>query len=401
MKDAPRRRLADTLSNHNFRLYAGAQLLHATGMWSHRVAELWLVYEITDSTLAVGIATSARAGSSILLAPLAGTLADRVNRRLLLAFTQFSKALAAGGLAVAALSMGDGIPLGLLFGVIMVLGVIGAIDTPLRRAFVRDVVTVEGLDSAAGLHTSVMSSGRIAGGAVSALVLGLSVPWACFAGNSLASLGATLLVLRVVPTTGVVSSAARAEGGRLLGYLRRAPDVTIPLALLCCFSLFGWNLEVLVPVLIDEQLRTGPAVFGLLVLVMSVGSLAGSVAVASARREGLGTLTALLALFGATIVPLAAAQNIAVALAVFFLVGAGGGGFLSLANSSVQTAADPRLQGRVAAVYGVVFVGSRAIGGPLLGWLVDNFGSRVSLAAVGLGTVACAAVGAVLIRRSP
>ncbi len=397
MTGSARRKLADTLGNHDFRLYAGAQFLHATGMWVHRVAELWLVYQITGSTLAVGVATAARAGSSIVLAPLAGTLADRVDRRVLLASTQFTKALTAAGLAVVTVSMGTEVPLVLLYGVIMTLGVIGAIDTPLRRAFVRDVVTAEGLDGAARLHTSVMSAGRIVGSGLAALAL--SAPWACFAGNGVASLTASVLVLRVRPTTSV-SPAARAAGGRLFGYLRRSPTVTIPMALLCCFALFGWNLEVLVPVLVDEQLGTGPAAFGMLVMVMSLGSLVGSVAVASRDSAGLGRLVALLAVFGAAIVALAAVQHVADALVAFFLVGACGGGFLSLANSSVQTAADPRLQGRVAAVYGVVFVGSRALGGPLLGWMVDTIGSRAALAAVGLGTVGFAALGVVVVRRA-
>ena len=392
-------RLADTLSNRNFRRYAGAQFLHATGMWAHRLAELWLVYEITESALAVGIATAARAGSSVVLAPVAGTLADRVDRRRLLASTQFAKALTAGSLGAATIAMGDEIPLWLLLVAIGVLGVVGAIDTPLRRAFVRDVVTAEGLEGAARLHTSVMSSGRIVGGGLAALLLGLSVPWACFATNGAASLVASLLVLRVVPTTTVVSAAARKAGGRLFDYLRRTPAVTIPMALLCCFTLFGWNLEVLIPVLIDEQLGAGAAAFGILVSVMSVGSLVGSVIVASSGRESLGSLAILLVVFGAAIVPLAAVQNLVVALAAFFVVGACGGGFLSLANSLVQTAADPRLQGRVAAMYGVVFVGSRAVGGPLLGWMVDALGSRTALVAVGIGTAACALLSSLAIHR--
>ena len=115
--------------------------------------------------------------------------------------------------------------------------------------------------------------------------------------------------------------------------------------------------------------------------------------------EGLGSLAALLVVFGAAIVPLAAVQNIPVALVAFFVVGACGGGFLSLANSSVQTAADPRLQGRVAATYGVVFVGSRAVGGPLLGWMVDALGSRTALVAVGIGTAACALLSSLAIHR--
>lgn len=395
----PSRRLSDTLRNRNFRRYAGAQFLHGAGMWAHRIAELWLVYEITGTALWVGLATAARTGSSIVLAPLAGTLADRVDRRILLASTQLAKAIAAGPLAVAVFVLGDHVPLALLFGVIALLGVIGAIDTPLRRAFVRDVVAADGLEGAARLHTSVMSVGRITGGGMSALLLGLSLPWGCFAFNAVFSVMAMSLVLRVVPTTSVVSSATRAAGGGLFSYLKRTPKVTIPLSLLACFALLGWNVDVLIPVLVDEQLHTGPAAFGLMVSAMSLGSLCGSVLAASRGREGLPTVTALLAAFGASLMPLAWAQGLLLGVAAFWVVGACGGGFLSLVNSAVQTAADMRLQGRVAAVYGVVFVGSRAIGGPLLGWMVDAIGSRATLAAVGLGTLACSALGAIAVRR--
>ena len=386
-------RLASTLGNPNFRRYAGAQLLHATGMWAHRIAELWLVYEITDSALAVGITTAVRSGLAVLLSPVAGTLADRMDRRLLLASTQFLKAVVASGLAAATIAMGEDVSLGLLFGAIAVLGVIGAIDTPLRRAFVRDVVTVEGLNRAARLHTSVMSTGRFLGGGLAALFLYLASPWACFAVNGAVSLFASMLVLQVVPTTATVSAKARAAGGRVLDYLQRTPAVTIPLAMLCSFTLFGWNLEVLLPVLVDKQLKSGGATFGILVLAMSIGSLIGSVIMAASRREGLGSLAILLAVFGVAVVPLAAVNQLAVGMAVIFVVGAIGGGFLSLSNASVQTAADPRLQGRVSAVYGVVFVGARAVGGPILGWMVDAFGSRTALVAIGVGTAAFALLG--------
>ena len=394
------RQLADTLGNPNFRLYAGAQFLHATGMWAHRAAELWLVYVITGSALWVGISTAVRSGLAVVLSPVAGTLADRFDRRLMLASTQSSKAIVAGGLAVATVAMGEDVPLGLLFGAIAVLGVVGAIDTPLRRAFVRDVVTVDGINRAARLHTSVMSTGRFLGGGLAALFLYLASPWACFAVNGAVSLIASMLVLQVVPTTATVSAEARAAGGRVLDYLRRTPAVTIPMALLCSFTLFGWNLEVLLPVLADKQLESGGATFGLLVLAMSIGSLIGSVIMASSRREGLGSLTVLLAIFGAAVVPLAAVHQLAIGMAVIFVVGVIGGGFLSLSNASVQTAADPRLQGRVSAVYGVVFVGARAVGGPILGWMVDSFGSQTALIVVGVGTAAFALLGMLAIARS-
>ena len=393
-------RLTDTLGNPNFRRYASAQFLHGAGMWAHHLAEVWLVYEITGSAFVVGLTIAVRSGSAVVLAPVAGTLADRMDRRRLLASTQAAKALVAGTLALLALAMREDLPLAVLFGAVAVLGVIGAIDTPLRRAFVRDVVMADRIDRAARLHTSVMSVGRFLGTGAAWLFLHLSAAWACFAVNGATSLLASMLVLRVVPTTAAVSKDARATGGRVLGYLLRTPAVTIPMALLCSFTLFGWNLAVLLPVIADKQLESGAGTFAILAQVMAVGSLIGSVMMAASKLEGARSLAILLAVFSAAMVPLAAVNHLLAGVAVIFVVGTFGGGFLSLSNGSVQTAADPRLQGRVSAAYGVVFVGARAVGGPILGWMVDTFGSRTALVTVGVVTAACAFCGLLAAGRS-
>ena len=283
-------RLAKALSSRDFRLYSGAQFLHGLGVWMHRIAELWLVYEITGAALSVGFATAARAGSSVVLAPLAGMLADRSDRRRMLIGTQIAKAAVAGGLAAVVFAVDSDIPLGLMYSVIAALGVISAIDIPLRRAFVRDVVSADGLEGAARLHTPVMAVGRISGSALAALLLALSVPWACFALNAAVSVAAALLVLGVSPSAGASSrslaSEAGGEDGHLLVHLRRTPAVTVPLVLLLCFSLFGWNVDVLIPVLVDNQLHAGPEAFGMLVSVMSFGILCGSLTAAVRGRSG-------------------------------------------------------------------------------------------------------------------
>ena len=392
-------RLADTLSNPNFRRYSGAQFLHGAGMWAHHLAEVWLVYEITDSAFAVGLTVAVRSGFAVVLAPLAGTLADRMDRRRLLAFTQASKAVVASTLAVTALALGEDLPLAVLFAAVAVLGVIGAIDTPLRRAFVRDVVLADGIDRAARLHTSVMSVGRFLGSGAAWLFLSLSAAWACFAVNGATSLLAAALVLRVVPITVNTSAAARAAGGRVFAYLLRTPAVTIPMALLCSFTVFGWNLAVLLPVIADKQLASGAGTFAILAQVMAVGSLIGSVMMAASRLAGPRSLAILLAVFSVTMVSLSAVNHLVAGIAAILVVGTFGGGFLSLSNGSVQSAADPRLQGRVSAAYGVVFVGARAVGGPILGWMVDAFGSRAALIAVGIFTAACALLGLVAAAR--
>ena len=385
--------LADTLSNPNFRRYAGAQFLHGAGMWAHHLAEVWLVYEITGSAFWVGLTVTVRSGLAVVLAPVAGAMADRMDRRRLLASTQTSKAVVASVLAVTALAMGEDLPLAVLFGAVALLGLTGAIDTPLRRAFVRDVVLADRIDRAARLHTAVMSTGRFLGTGGASLFLSLAASWACFAMNGVTSLFAAMLVLRVVPTTAATSAEARAAGGRVVGYLLRTPAVTIPMALLCSFTLFGWNLAVLLPVVADKQLERGGATFAILAAVMAIGSLIGSVMMAASKLEGVRSLAILLAVFSVVMVPLAAVSHLVAGLAAIFVVGIFGGGYLSLSNGTVQSAADPRLQGRVSAAYGVVFVGARAVGGPILGWMVDSFGSRVGLIAVAAFTAACAAAG--------
>ena len=256
----------------------------------------------------------------------------------------------------------------------------------------RDVVSADGLEGAARLHTPVMAAGRISGSALAALLLAWSVPWACFALNAAVSAVAALLVLGVAPSAGAssrwrASGASGEGGGQLLGHLRRTPAVTVPLVLLLCFALFGWNVDVLIPVLVDNQLNAGPEAFGMLVSAMSFGILCGSLTTAVRGRSGPGPLSALLVAFGMTLVPLAAVNHLHAGLAAFWLIGACGGGFLSIANSSVQTAVDPRMQGRVAALYGVIIVGSRTVGGPILGWMIDTFGSRAALASVGAATM--------------
>ena len=189
-------------------------------MWAHHLAEVWLVYEITGSAFVVGLTVAIRSGSAVVLAPLAGTLADRMDRRRLLASTQASKSVVAGALALLALAMGEDLPLAVLFGAVAVLGVIGAIDTPLRRAFVRDVVLADGIDRAARLHTSVMSIGRFLGSGAAWLFLSLSAAWACFAVNGVTSLLAAMLVLRVVTTTTTASKAAEPPGAGCSHLLR-------------------------------------------------------------------------------------------------------------------------------------------------------------------------------------
>ena len=441
-----------------FRRYAAGQLASSMSLTSQRVAELWLVLEITGNALSLGVSTALRTAPSLLLAGVGGALADRFDRRALLAWTQGGKA-AVGG--VFAWMVAGGSPaIGTVYGLVLVLGCLNALDAPIRRAAVREVVGPEDLAGAASLHTATISIARIAGGLLAGLLIAWSGVPAAFAFGAAASAAAAVAFrsLRLAdpdpaaePDPSTTSSwgpavppprdhVPRAEpdpsteagpedespntaGGK--GLLARiwSPTLRPAFLFLATFSIIGWNIDVLIPMLAEEVLGGGPATYGVLVTCVSVGSFAGSVAAASWRstsrggaearagsviepgarsvaepetgsaaapRGGVVDLTRALLVFAVVLATVATTANAVPVAASLTLAGLTGGLFLSLVNTEVQLGADRALQGRQVAVYTFVFIGSRALGAPLIGLTADWIGPRPAVLTMAATTFALA-----------
>ena len=440
-----------------FRRYAAGQLASSMSLTSQRVAELWLVLEITGNALSLGLSTALRTAPSLLLAGVGGALADRFDRRALLAWTQGGKA-AVGG--VFAWMVAGGSPaISTVYGLVLVLGCLNALDAPIRRAAVREVVGPEDLAGAASLHTATISIARIAGGLLAGLLIAWSGVPAAFAFGAAASAAAAVAFrsLRLAdpsaaePDPSTTSSwgpavppprnhVPRAEpdpsteagpedespntaGGK--GLLARiwSPTLRPAFLFLATFSIIGWNIDVLIPMLAEEVLGGGPATYGVLVTCVSVGSFAGSVAAASWRstsrggaearagsviepgarsvaepetgsaaapRGGVVDLTRALLVFAVVLATVATTANAVPVAASLTLAGLTGGLFLSLVNTEVQLGADRALQGRQVAVYTFVFIGSRALGAPLIGLTADWIGPRPAVLTMAAATLALA-----------
>ena len=424
-----------------FRRYAAGQLASSMALTSQRVAELWLVLEITGNALSLGVSTALRTAPSLLLAGVGGALADRFDRRTLLAWTQGGKA-AVGGV-FAWLVAGGSPAISTVYGLVLVLGCLNALDAPIRRAAVREVVGPEDLAGAASLHTATISIARIAGGLLAGLLIAWSGVPAAFVFGTVASAAAAVAFrsLRLAepdpetdPRTEFDPSAETEQapedetpdtaGGR--GLLARiwSPTLRPAFLFLATFSIIGWNIDVLIPMLAEEVLGGGPATYGVLVTCVSVGSFAGSVAaaswrsanrggaevragsvtepgagsvaetrtgsVAAAPRGGVADLTRALLVFAAVLATVAATANAVPVAASLTLAGFTGGLFLSLVNTEVQLGADRALQGRQVAVYTFVFIGSRSLGSPLIGLTADWIGPRPAVITMAAATFALA-----------
>ena len=435
-----------------FRQYAASQLASSAALTCQRVAELWLVLEITGNALSLGVSTALRTAPSLLLAGAGGALADRFDRRTLLAFTQGGKAVVGG--AFAWLVAGGEPAIETVYGLVLTLGCLNALDAPIRRAAVREVVGPQDLAGAARLHTATISTARVIGGLLAGLLIAWSGVPAAFAFGAAASAAAaigfrTLRFPEPAPASETNPEADRrleadpdlkadagpevdaapeddpnhedgspatAEGRGLLARIW-SPTLRPAFLFLAVFSIIGWNIDVLIPLLAEAVLGGGATTYGVLVTCVSIGSLTGSVAAASWRPAsraktktgsatepagqtgdgsatkssgGIADLTRSLLVFSAVLATVAATPSAVPVAASLTLVGFTGGLFLSLVNAAVQLGADQALQGRQVAVYTFVFIGARALGAPFIGLTADWIGPRPAVIAMAAATAALA-----------
>ena len=431
-----------------FRRYAAGQLASSMALTSQRVAELWLVLEITGNALSLGVSTALRTAPSLLLAGAGGALADRFDRRVLLAWTQGGKAVLGG--VFAWLVAGGSPAIETVYGLVLALGCLNALDAPIRRAAVREVVGPEDLAGAASLHTATISIARIAGGLLAGLLIAWSGVPAAFAFGVAASAAAAFWFgsLRLASPDPEADLDSRADSDPeadprlkadsspeadpstkdgspsdtgIVGLLARiwSPALRPAFLFLAVFSIIGWNIDVLIPLLAEQVLSGGATTYGVLVTCVSVGSFTGSVAAASWRsadqgkaeagatpswsstdrgetgtgtgstatsRGGIVALTRALLVFSAVLATVAATPDAVPVAISLTLAGLTGGFFLSLVNTEVQLGADCALQGRQVAVYTFVFIGSRALGAPFIGLTADWIGPRPAVITMAAAT---------------
>ena len=377
----------------NYRLWAAGALVSNTGTWMQRVAQDWLVLTVLthDSGVAVGITTGLQFAPTLLLAPVAGAVADRLSRRKVLLATQLASGLLA--LVLGVLVLTGAATLWHVYVLAALLGVVGAIDAPARQAFVSEMVPIEDLPNAVGLNSASFHGGRLLGPGVAGLLIHWFGTGPVFLINA-ASFGAVLVsLLRMrVADLRPAPRPARGRGAVREGlrYVRHRPDLVLTLVLVGVVGTFGLNFQLTTALMARTVFHKGAGEYGLLGSVMAVGSLAG--ALLAARRENprlplvvqatlaFGVLSCVAALMPTYL--LFATALVPVGLAALTL--------MTAANAGVQLATAPEMRGRVMALYLAVFIGGTPIGAPLIGWVGEHFGARWTILLGGLASLAAA-----------
>ncbi|CAN5122546.1 MFS transporter [soil metagenome] len=384
-----------SLRVRNYRLFATGSLVSNTGTWMQRVAQDWLVLELTDNSgIALGIVTALQFGPILLFGMYGGMLADRYDKRTLLFATQAAMGLLA--LVLGLLDIGNVVQLWHVYALATALGVATALDTPIRQAFVSELVGPDNLVNAVGLNSTTFNAARLVGPAAAGLIIAATSTGPVFLINA-ASFAFTLVALARIRPAELTRSARLARGkGQLrdaLRYVRGRPDLLLPMLLVFIVGTFGLNFQITTALMAKGVFGLGAAAYGLLGSCIAVGSLTG--ALLSTRRNGRPRLRMLVAAamaFGALEITAGLMPTYTSFAILLVPTGAAALIFIIAANSTVQLGTDASMRGRVMALYLLFFMGGTPIGAPLVGWLAENFGARSSIV---VGGVVCLLSGAV------
>ncbi|CAA9249497.1 MAG: Uncharacterized MFS-type transporter [uncultured Acidimicrobiales bacterium] len=379
-----------SLRLRNVRLYFIGQAVSASGMWMQSVAQLWLVYELTGSGTALGITTALQSLPVLLGGAWGGVVADRFDKRRLLVITQAVKGVLAGALgAVVALGVAE---LWMVYAFALLLGVVNALDNPARRTFVSEMAGPDDVANAISLNSAMLTSARIIGPSIAGLLINAFGVAPCFFING-ASFVAVIIALLMMRTEELhrTELVKKAKGQVMEGfrYAWSAPEIRLPLVMMAVIGTLAYNFRVVLP-LIAEEFDGGPGLFGTLYSVMSVGSLAGALFTASRLAATTRFLLVSALGLGLALVGAAVAPNLLLEYLALMAVGAASSAYTSTTQASLQVGSEPQMRGRVMALYTVVFMGSTPIGGPIVGWVAEDFGARAGFALGGVATVVTA-----------
>jgi MFS family permease len=378
------------LSVPNYRRYSAGQAISLIGTWMQMTAQSWLVITLTHSGAALGLIVALQTLPVLLLAPYGGVIADRVDKRRLMVALQ--SAMGVQALALGLLTVTGAVRVWEVGALALLLGVNNAFENPARQSFMLEMVGQDHLRNAVSLNSVLVNAARAIGPAIAGLMIATVGDGVCFLINAasfiavVASL-ATLDRAALNPTEPTPRARGQLREG--LQYVRRTPELGIPLLMMGAVGCLTYEFQVSLPVMASNGLNVGATGFGFMTAAMGVGAVAGGLLVAARGKTGLRPLVLAAAVFGVAMGLATVAPTLALELAALAFAGGASITFMSTGNSTLQLTAEPAMRGRVMSLWFVAFQGSTPVGGPVVGATMGLLGARAGL---GLGAVTCLAV---------
>lgn len=377
--------------HRNFQILFAANVFSNVGSWAQRIAQDWLVLQLTHSGTDLGLVTALQFVPVLFFSLHGGAFADRFDKRKVLIFTNLGGGTTAGVLGL--LVIFHQVKLWHVFVLAFLLGTANAIDNPVRQSFNAEVVGHADVGNAVSLNSANFNAGRLVGPAISGAAIAAFGTGPSFLYNSLSYVAVIFALTKMrkseffkLPKTSGGTSIR--EG---LRYVKARPDLYVVMIVVFFMATFGLNFQIFNALMATKAFHKGAVSFGLLGTFLAIGSFSG--ALMSARLERFRKPLFVIrgaSLFGLSITILAFAPNY-LAYAIWLPVC----GFLTLttlimANTLMQINSDPLLRGRIMGIYLLVFLGGAPLGSPLIGFMAEQVGIRPTIAGCGMITFVAA-----------
>lgn len=383
-----------SFKHRNFRILYPANALSNIGTWAQRVAQDWLVLELTGNDAAMlGLVTAIQFLPAMLLSLYGGLLADRFNKRKLLILTNTGAGLSSVVLGL--LVVTGSVELWHVFALALLLGVFTAVDSPIRVSFTSELVGKDDLANAVSLNSANFNVGRLVGPALSGYLIFYYGTGPSFLINTVSYvfMVTTLLFIRDKDLHITTKADRDNKLVEAFTYVRSRPDLVLIMLTVFFTTTFGLNFQIFIALMATNEFNMKADQFGALGSILAIGSLSG--ALLAARMENRRTSKDIIrgaSLFGALLMISAYLPSPGLFAVMLPIMGAVALLTLISANTYVQSSTSNALRGRVMGIYLMIFMGGTPIGSPLIGFVADAVGIRLTIVLCGLVLLVAALV---------
>jgi MFS family permease len=388
---APKPHVPKAWEIRNYRIYFLGCVVSVPGSWMQMTAQAWLVLKLTDSPLALAIVASLQFLPVMLFSLLGGAMADRFPRRNLMFITQSLGA--AQALLLGVLTMTGTVSIWHVYVLAITLGMINALEAPLRQAFVGELVPTIYLPNAIAMQSMVQNLGRIVGPALGGVVIAAFGVAAAYFINCLTFLGVVVALLMIRREE--LQPMRLAKGQNIfrqvhegLVYARRSPAILFLLIGTAFIGLFGQNFTTMVPLISNYLLHASAAEFGILNSCLGAGSFLAALAMTTRGAPSSTRILAAGAMFGLMLIAISFSTSLLVSSALFVVVGAAAVTYSASVNTSLQLLAPQEMRGRLVSMTNLLI--PSPIGPMLTGAAASSMG--VGVAVLLNGFMCCAGI---------
>ena len=371
--------------HRNFRILYPANAASNIGGWVQRIAQDWLVLELTNSGFYLGLVTALQFAPVWFVSLPGGALADRFNKRKVLIVTNAIAGFTS--LALGLLVITDTVQIWHVMAIAFVLGLADATDKPVRQSFVSEMVGITDMPNAVSLNSANFNFGRLIGPALSGLLIAAFGTGPAFLINAAAYIVVIIVMANIREAElfrepRIPGPTTIREG---LKYVLARPDLFVVMSVIFFVTTFGLNFQLFNALMATKVFDKGVTTFGLMGTFIAIGSLSAALfspRIEKYRSTKFVTFSAIT--FGFSIFIIAFMPTFVTYMIMLPIAGAGALTTMIAANSTVQTNSDSAVRGRVMGIYQFVFLGGAPLVTPLLGLFSEAFGIRhtITLCAV-------------------